>query len=137
MTILTVESEDDTRNNCRTRSFQRLSIMSLKGDTVMTRPTIQGTGFTLKRTGSSNFWIVGTDISRDDTVKVFVEGELLWTGKIVGNPQHRKARASVSYVGKEKEPGLDDDLAAISVTVTNASNEESEPREDIAVIDGP
>ena len=79
-------------------------------------------------------------MSNGDPVTVYLQGEVKWAGSIVGNPVNSKARASVRYQADEdgkKEPGVEDDLAAVTVTVTNSDGEESDPVHDQAIIDGP
>ena len=119
------------------------SIQPFKGEWLMAKPTILGTGTTLKKSGKAKIWILGTNFTKGDKVKIYVKKpdgtkELRWKGKIDTNcsGSKRKCRAKVKFVTAcGPVPKSDDDLADVSITVTNSDGESLE-FDDQVIVDG-
>ncbi len=114
-------------------------------------PTLDGSGFRLKKktNARSTFWIVGSDITPGNAVKVIgQESGGSWTGKILTSIGDRKlALVTFDEDSSKREDSStkqadssaifsEGDLEIVSITVTNDAGE-SEPLFDEAVIDGP
>ncbi len=102
----------------------------------MPTPVIQGSGFTLKTTGQSTFWIVANDLSARNVVNIASQdSSKTWSGSVVTVVRERAlVRVSLDRGCESKEE--EGDLETVDVTVTNGDGT-STAHEDEAVIDGP
>ncbi len=123
----------------------------------MAVPEVYGVGPTLRRSGKSELWIVGKNLSNlraGDGVIIVANGER-WKIHKASDPiptsdGNEKIHVRVKWAGivrsaapaadDDAPGGSDDDLAGLTVTVTNATDETVTVDETVAgdaVIDGP
>jgi len=111
---------------------------------------IKGFAGLLKLRGQSPVWLHGTNLLRNDPVRIVSSGKNVWEGSIVGTPRpvaggYVKALAMVSYKGDGTyvdefpiRPFVDEDLGTLTVTVGPVADPDADtiviPN---VVIDGP
>ena len=108
----------------------------------MANPIIHGAGPNLETGNSCFIWIVGENLEKlpgkQKEVTITSAGGKIWEGKIIGNirtnPTTGRQTARVR-LDCTTNTVTDEDLAVITVTVTNSTGSANDQEE--AVIDGP